>query len=79
LMGYLPFIGGLLILYFKKRREYWRPVETPQIPPQCKDCLWIKDGKCFYDGDEYDDWSDDFTEGNLAECHSKIEGFESVD
>lgn len=54
-------------------------MEAPQIPPQCKDCLWIKDSKCFYEGDKYDDFNDDIEEGGLNTCHSKVEGVESVD
>jgi len=43
-MGYLPLTGGLLILYFKKRKEYWYRLENLPIRYRltkrlkCKDC-----------------------------------------
>ena len=44
LIGYLPLIGGLLILFFKKRKEYWyKLVDLPMGQRltkrlKCKDC-----------------------------------------
>ena len=44
LIDYLPLIGGLLILYFKKRKEYWYKLENLSMRYRlakrlkCKDC-----------------------------------------
>lgn len=54
-----------------------------KAPDGCNGCLWIKveDGKevCYYEGDEYENFSDEISEEGINLCHSKIAGIEEVD
>lgn len=54
--------------------------EKPEIPPQCKGCLWIKDNECRYEGKHYDEFNDDiYDDRKLNGCHSTVEEVKEVD
>lgn len=54
--------------------------EKVEIPPQCKECLWIKDNKCRYEGLHYDEFNEDiYDDRGLNGCHSTVEDVKEVD